>query len=421
MLAFVDVSKLIIDQVDVWNADGVLKNQIVSVQNGKIESILPSPQPALMKPKVLMPAGVDAQTHLRVPGQAHKETPLSGLRAALAGGYAAVLAMPNTKPVIDCVDVCHMAMSELREAQNETGVRAYLSAAMTIGQEGGAVVDMEALAAWGVKAFTDDGRGVAQDAVMEAVLQRAQHVPLPLLQHAEVPGHGGVLAPGPTQEKLGLKAYPASAEVDMVRRDLALLKRYPKARYHVLHISAPETFRLVVEAKKNALLVSSEVTPHHLYFASEDIPLTDTSFKMNPPLRSRREQEELITALQNGLIDFVSTDHAPHETAMKGQDFRAAAFGTGGLETTFRVLSHLYVKGLLTERRFVEVFSKKPAEFLGIQDDVGVLKVGRMFKAILCDPTAKATTVEARHIHSLSKNNCFIGATLPGSIEAVYL
>jgi dihydroorotase len=313
-----------------------------------------------------------------------------------------------------------MASFELCEAEKQTGVRAYLSAAITKDMKGQEPVDYQALAQWGVKAFTDDGVGVVKDELMEAVFQASSVTGLPVLQHAEYPGHGGVLAAGPVQEKIGSKPYPAAAEADMVARDLKLLAKYPKARYHVLHVSASETLELVADAKKRGLPVTCEVSPHHLWFSSHDIDEHNSAFKMNPPLRSPKDREALRQGLKSGLVDFVATDHAPHESTAKTENFKTAAFGTTGLETSLRVLLSLWKEGLLTPQDVVRCFAKKPAEFMGIADEFGNIEKDRPFKAVLVNPYTQ-DVVREEDLFSLSKNNCFVGHTLSGHVHAMFL
>ncbi len=416
----------VIKNVELWTAEGVEKGRDVEVHEGTVVSIHPSAEYASPvtiidgSGLVLMPAGVDPQVHLRVPGQEQKETPGTGLLAALRGGVAAVLSMPNTKPVIDSVKVCEMAAFELDEAEKQTGVRAYLSAAITKDLKGQEAVDYSALAEWGVKAFTDDGVGVVKDELMEAVFQASAETGLPVLQHAEYPGHGGVLAAGPVQEKIGSKPYPAAAEADMVARDLKLLAKYPKARYHVLHVSARETLQLVADAKRRGLPVTCEVSPHHLWFSSHDIDEHNSAFKMNPPLRSPEDRTALREALTSGVVDFVATDHAPHEPSVKTENFKTSAFGTTGLETSLRVLLSLWKEGLLTPQDVVRSFSKRPAEFLGIAEEFGTIAKGRPLKAALVNPYTQEM-VREDDLFSLSKNNCFVGQKLTGHVHAMFL
>jgi dihydroorotase len=434
-------SSLCVRNVSVWNADGTLSGQDVFVEGGRIEAIVPTGARALAPAGnraapganslqaeavidghglALMPAGVDPQVHLRVPGQPEKETPLTGLRACVRGAYAAILNMPNTRPVIDSPESLRQGREEVAAAAAETGVDVLWSAAATMGQAGQRLVDFDALAAAGIAAFTDDGKGVASDALMEQAFAALERLGIPFLQHAEVPGHGGALAPGPAQKKLGIAPYPAEAEWRMVERDLAQLRKHPRARYHVLHVSTKETVNLLRAARREGLRASGEASPHHLLLTVDDIPADDSSYKMNPPLRAEEDRLALLAALASGEIDFVATDHAPHEPGKKTGNFAEAAFGTTGLETSLRVLLHLRAQGKLSAERLVSAFSTKPAEFLGIGDRYGALRSGRPFHAALIDPDAGPTPIAVGDLESLSKNNCFLGRPLAGRIVRVF-
>jgi dihydroorotase len=420
---------LLIKNADLWNASGVRPGVDIAVKDGlvlKITKGLNRSDFAGFKEidacgLVILPAGVDAQVHLRVPGQENKETAESGLWAAVYGGVGALLTMPNTKPVLDNLSTLEIAKREVAGPEAETGVKVLFSAAMTMGQKGRECVDFDALARGGVSAFTDDGVGVADDGVMLQVFKGAARTGLPLLQHAEVPGHGGVLAAGPVQEAIGSVPYPESAEVDMVDRDLRLLKSVPEARYHVLHISAAGTLRSVNEARRSGLKVTCEVSPHHLFFTAEDIKEGNSSFKMNPPIRSATDRESLQAALASGACDFMATDHAPHEPEVKSLNFKTSAFGTTGLETSLRVLIDLWKKGAISETRLVDAWATAPARFLGVSSTFGEIAEGRPFNAVVCDVTAPTATVRESDFVGLSRNSCFIGTSLPGRIMATIL
>ncbi len=416
--------RFIMRNVSLWNSDGVDQGVDLAVKDGVVLEIarnLRSEDYADFREikgdgLVLLPAGVDAQVHLRVPGQHQKETASSGAWAAVAGGVGAILTMPNTKPVIDNIETLRSAKLEVAGAEAETGVKVFFSAAMTLGQKGRDCVDFKKLATEGVLAFTDDGVGVADDAVMRRVFEGAAKTGLPILQHAEVPGHGGVLAEGPVQRLLGGTAYPSSAEIDMVERDLRLMQGVPGARYHVLHVSAAETIQLVKSAKDKGLQVTCEVSPHHLFFSSDDIQSGNSSFKMNPPLRSRLDKEALISGLKAGDCDFMATDHAPHESEVKTENFKTSAFGTTGLETSLRVLIGLWRQKHLSIERLVEVWSKNPAKFLGVDAEFGKIAKGRPFNAVLCDVKAEESVLSEADFVGLSRNSCFIGSKLPGKV-----
>lgn len=418
----------VVSHVDLWRVSGVQSNVDLLVRNGKVVEIATHGAKTWFtertidgRGKVFMPAGVDAQVHLRVPGQPHKETAESGLWAAVHGGVGALLTMPNTKPVIDDTVSCELAKKELAPYVAKTGVQVLLSAAITKGQRGKELVDFQALKHAGVTAFTDDGVGVADDDVMRGALKSVAALKTPILQHAEIPGHGAVLADGPVQKQVGGTAYPVSAETDMVARDLRLLAEFPDARYHVLHVSSAKTIDLIEEARRKGLAVSCEVSPHHLFFCSEDIDPKVSSFKMNPPLRSADDRKVLQAALADGRCQFMATDHAPHEPDVKTENFKTSAFGTTGLETSLRVLIWMYQNGQLTPERLVDVWASSPAMFLGIADDFGDIAVGKVCNAVLVDVTAPPATISANDFVGLSKNSCFSGAELPGQIAATIL
>lgn len=206
----------------------------------------------------------------------------------------------------------------------------------------------------------------------------------------------------------------------MVKRDLTILKDYPRARYHVLHVSAHETLEEIAAAKQAGLPVSCEVTPHHLWFSSDDIKDDNTSFKMNPPLRGVQDRRALRHALAEGLIDFVATDHAPHEATAKGANFKTSAFGTTGLETSLRVLLTLVREGVLSPERLVQVFSSKPAAFLGLSREFGDVQPGRPMAAVLVNRN-ECQEVKDSDLYSLSKNSVFLGERLDGHIAGVFL
>ena len=419
---------LVIKNVDIWQADTTARGVDVYVTNGLFDGFRQDSLTASEDARsiidgsglVLMPAGVDPQVHLRVPGQLEKETASSGLAAAVKGGVGALLTMPNTQPVIDNVDAVAAAKKELETAVSDSGVEVLISAAITKNQKGKELVDFAALHKAGIAAFTDDGVGVMSDELMAAALAFSEESGLPVLQHAEMVGHGGVLAPGPAQERTGVKAYPFQAESDMVERDLKLLRDFPHARYHVLHVSSKATLDLVAEAKSSGLRASCEVSPHHLFFTSEDIDEKNTSFKMNPPLRSKLDREALVAGLADGTVDFVATDHAPHEPRVKETNLAAAAYGTTGLETSLQVLLTLHKKGQLSAKRLVEVFSYQPAKFLGLDNSFGQFTQGKPFRALLVDVQQEVNITED-HFAGKSKNSCFLGSDLQGSIKTVFL
>lgn len=404
-----------LENVDLWGPHKVQGSVDVLIEGGIVKEILKSESSSPAR-FCLIPSGVDAQVHLRVPGQEHKEDADTGLQAALCGGYGAILNMPNTLPVVDSPEVLKMAIDRVEEASRRYGVKVLFSSAVTKGLQGKDLVDFRAMAEAGAAAFTDDGLGVESDEKMEEALRQLAVLQRPFLQHAEFLGHGGVLAPGPVQKKLGLTPYPAEAENKMLERDLRLLEKHPQAKYHLLHATSKEAVDLIQSAKNKKLNVSAEVSPHHLFFNSEDIREDNTAFKMNPPIRQKEDQMALQKALFSGEFDFVATDHAPHAPDEKGEDFKKSNFGTIGLETSLPVLLHFYQTKALSAERLVQVFSTKPARFLGLDSTWGEIKLGQTLRAVVVDPKAAKKAFSESQIHSRSKNSCFLGKALPDAI-----
>lgn len=416
----------VLQDVDVWTSAGTQRSCDLEIRDGFLVSIKPAAaKSARLYRWAVLPSGVDTQVHMRTPGQWEKETPEAALRAAIAGGVGAVLTMPNTKPILDCVEALELGRSQVARAEDLTGVRVLWSVAATIAQKGEAVAPLEDLVKAGAVAVTDDGKGIASDEIQREIFMRIAPLGVPFLQHAETLGAAGPLAPGPVTKRLGLSPYDESHEVDMVARDLEMLRSLVREigdagrqiRYHLLHTSSARSIPLVLRAKAEGLRVTAEVSPHHLYFSSDEIDESNKSFKMNPPIRSVEDRAQLRAALASGEIDWVATDHAPHEAESKAKPFAQASFGTLGLETMLPVLLDMCAKGELTEARLVEVFSKRPAEFLGIGEDFGDLKVGKKFRATVVAPR-EPWTVRAFAHQSLSKNTCFDGVRLTGRVLA---
>ncbi len=419
----------VIQDVTIWNADGVAEHQDLAIAHHRVQSIQDTKpdqnhgttQVIDGKGLTLLPAGIDLHVHLRVPGQPEKETPETGLKAAMHGGYGVVMTMPNTYPVIDGLEALEEGRAQMQAWEEKTGVQVYWTSCITERMDGQKCVDFDAMAQAGVRAFTDDGKGVDSDDVMREALAYSAASGMPILQHAEFSGHGGVIAPCDVQKKLKVGAYPAEPEWTMVERDLQLLESFPKARYHVLHISSEKTVALLRQAQAKGLQATGEVTPHHLYFDVTAINPDNPSFKMNPPLREASDQAFLWEGLRDGTLSYMATDHAPHEPAAKPKDFGCCAFGTTGLETGLRVLLDGYQKGWLSPPRLVEVFSTQPAAFLHLQDTHGKIEVGRPFYAVLVDAQAQPKPIGPDDLQSKSKNNVFLGAPLAGQIKQVFL
>lgn len=357
---------------------------------------------------IVLPTGFDLQVHLRFPGQPSKETLEGGLESALYGGYDGILTMPNTNPFLDRPDVLKEAIADSKN--HSYPVQVLFTASGTKGMQGQEATDIDALAKAGAAAITDDGWGVKSAAAQEDIFRACARHNLLFQQHAEMPGHRGVATASAFQKSAGLPEYPRSAESEMIRRDVELLRKHKGARYHVLHVSTRESLAEIRKAKQEGLAVSAEVTPHHLIFANTDIPAESDArcsyFKMNPPLFAPEDRAALREALRDGTIDCVSTDHAPHETEMKAKGWLHGPFGTRGMETALSALLELVHLGELSLTRLEQVWSRAPRRLLApfAQDASGLLFV---------DPAA-AWTVDERDLPGISRNSCFLGHSLHG-------
>jgi dihydroorotase len=363
---------------------------------------------------IVAPGFIDIHVHLREPGQSHKETVASGTRAAAAGGFTSVCAMPNTSPVNDSPEITRWLQDPARDAQ----VNVFPIAAATIGSKGQQLTDFAALRKAGAVALTDDGKPILAEEIMRTALLGAGKLGIPVIQHAEDTRMtvGAVMNTSSTAFRLGLRGWPAEAESSLVERDINLVTE-TKAHYHVAHLSTAAALKAVRRAKRDRLRVSCEVTPHHFALTDENIGDYDTNFKMNPPLRSRSDREALIAGLADGSIDCVATDHAPHAASEKNQEFDRAPFGITGLETALGLcISILHVRTKIPLKRIVELLSTNPARVIGLAGR-GVLAKGSVADVTVFDP-AKKWTYHAAQSLSKSKNSPFDGWLLQGRVVA---
>ncbi|HEX7083284.1 MAG TPA: dihydroorotase [Gaiellaceae bacterium] len=363
---------------------------------------------------VLAPGFVDPHVHLRTPGREDEETIESGTAAAAAGGYCAILAMPNTDPVVDDADV----LRGLRErAEREAHVPVGFMAAITRGQAGAELTDLGELADAGAAAFTDDGRPVAAAGVMRRALQYNAITGRPIAVHCEEPTltRGGHAHAGPVAEELGIGGWPSLGESLMVGRDLALAAETHQP-VHLMHLSARESVEHLERALAQGVRASGEVTPHHLCLTEEAVRGLDPNVKMNPPLRSEDDRRALLDALREGTIQAVATDHAPHSREEKEAPFEEAPFGVIGLETAFAALyTHLVEPGLLRLETLLERMSAGPAAIFAL--DRPRIAVGAPANLALLDLNA-AWRVEPERLRSRSVNSWLLGARLRGAVVA---
>ncbi|HKV93187.1 MAG TPA: dihydroorotase [Candidatus Angelobacter sp.] len=363
---------------------------------------------------IVAPGFIDIHVHLREPGQSHKETIESGTRAAAAGGFTSICAMPNTSPVNDSAEITRWMIDPARNAH----VNVFPVAAATIGSRGDQLTDFAALKRAGAVALTDDGKPILDDSMMRQALTAAAALNVPVVQHAEDTRmtQGSVMNSGPTAFRLGLRGWPGEAESSMVERDIRLAAE-AKARYHVAHLSTAASLRAVRKAKRDHLRVTCEITPHHFTLLDEDVGDYNTNYKMNPPLRSRADREALLAGLADGAIDCVATDHAPHAAHEKNQEFDRAPFGITGLETALGLcISVLHYRHNIPLRRIVELLSTNPARVMNLQGR-GTLAVGARADVTIFDP-AKKWTYHAAQSLSKSKNSPFDGKQMQGKVMA---
>jgi dihydroorotase len=301
----------------------------------------------------LLPGFVDPHVHLRTPGQEYKEDLETGTRAAAAGGYCAVVAMPNTEPPLDAApELLALHEAAARDARVPVGFLACISRAM----EGEQLTDMSELRDAGALGFTDDGLPVVSAGLLRRALQYQKLCGGVLALHEEDPAlsAGGSMHEGVVSAALGIAGIPSVSESTMVARDAAVAA-YEDARVHFQHLSCAESVQAVASARENGARVTAEVTPHHLLLTHDDVRALDTRLKMNPPLRTAGDRAALIDALRAGVIDCVATDHAPHARDDKDVPFEQAAFGTTGLETAFATLhTELVLPGVMSLGLLVE-------------------------------------------------------------------
>ena len=331
----------------------------------------------------VLPGLVDMHVHLRDPGLTDKEDLCSGSRAAARGGVTTLLAMPNTKPVIDTPDRAAYVLNKAREV---SPVHILQAGSLTRGEEGRELSDIAGMARAGVKALSEDGKSVMDAGLCRQAFAQAAACGLLVCDHCEdlsIRGNG-CMNEDENARRLGLDGIPASVEDTITARDM-ILAAETGARLHLCHVSTEGVTRLLRFARENGWeQVSAEVCPHHLLLSSDDIPGDDPDYKMNPPLRTPRDVQALREALAAGLIDVISTDHAPHTQRDKEGSMRTAAFGIVGLETSLPLIyTHLVRTGILTLSQMVEKMSLNPARLLGLP--CGTLLPGHPADVILVD------------------------------------
>lgn len=361
--------------------------------------------------KAVMPGFIDLHVHLREPGFEYKETIETGSKAAARGGVTSICPMPNTKPAIDSPE----SVKDLLKRAECSPVHILPIGACTIGQEGKELADIEGMKDAGIVALSEDGKSVMDSALFRKSLKEAARLDLPMFSHCEDKAlvEGGVMNKGQKSEELGLPGITNSVEDVIVARDIIMSKEAGN-RLHLCHCSTADSVVLVEMAKKQGLPVSAEVCPHHFTMSDDEITEDNGRFKMNPPLRNRADVDALKEGLKTGIMEVISTDHAPHGKEEKDQSMLKAPFGIVGLETSFALgYTELVDKGVLTLSQLVEKMSVNPAKVLGI--DKGNLAPGKAADIVIADIT-KEYKIDSSKFVSKGKNTPFDGKKVKGRV-----
>ncbi|MBM2814676.1 MAG: dihydroorotase, multifunctional complex type [Ignavibacteria bacterium] len=364
---------------------------------------------------IAAPGFCDMHVHLREPGYEYKENIVSGTAAAVNGGFTAVVCMPNTEPPIDNVPVVEF----IRNQAAHLPVSVYIAGALTQKREGKHISCMYELSDSGVLMFTDDGNCVTDSDVMRRIFEYSSGRDLLISQHCEEHSltNSFAMNEGIHSAKLGLKGYPSVAEEIILSRDIMLSGYFNNRRYHASHISTGHSVDLIRNAKAQGLRVSCEVTPHHFCLTEDYLSGYDTNYKMNPPLRTKKDVDALLTGLSDGTIDCIATDHAPHALHEKNIEFEKASCGIIGLETSFGLsMTFLVHKGILSIHQLIEKMSCNPRKILGLRDIS--MKEGSCAEITIFAPD-KEWTVDKTKFKSRSDNTPFDGWHLKGKPEYV--
>lgn len=353
--------------------------------------------------KIVTPGLIDIHVHLREPGQSSKETIASGTKAAAAGGFTSIVAMPNTNPPVDGPNTIAWLLDRIEKTAL---VNVFVTGCISQKMQGEFLAPIGSMKKAGIVAITDDGHCIQNNELMRRALEYASMLDLPLFDHCQDYSltSGGVMNEGYWSTVLGLKGWPALAEEIIVGRNI-LLAEMTQAKVHCQHLSSIGSVRLIREAKERGISIYGEVTPHHLFLTDESIQGYNTNFKMNPPVRTKRDQEALKQGIADGTIEILASDHAPHCTYEKEVEFDQAPFGVLGLETELAI----YIKTLIDEqvidwKRMIAMLTSNPAKLLKL--DKGTLSYGVDADITVIDPGME-WMIRAEESLSLSRNTCF--------------
>lgn len=417
--------KLLITRARIASEDSpALSEADLLVEDGRIARIgtgLEAPEGARTidaRGRIAMPGMFDAHVHFREPGFENKECIASGCAAAINGGVTGVVMMPNTRPAIDSPQIVAQVLESARRA---SPIRVLTAGCVTKGREGRELAAIDGMRALGVRMLTDDGDTTADAALLLHAMQYAGEFGMFFASHCEEPSLAGprALNDGPTSYRLGIRGTPACAEEIIIDRDIRLA-RAAGAHLHIQHVST----RMGVETlrwwkQRGDVRVTAEAAPHHLLFTEDDIGDFDTAYKMNPPLRTRSDNEALVEGLIDGTIDLIATDHAPHTAFEKSLDFASAPNGITGLETALVSLHDAFVsKQVFGWDLVVKRYSAEPRRLMGLAP--ARVAEGEPADFLLFDPS-RDTTFDRGFMRSRSANTPFLGRTLRGSVDLVVL
>lgn len=363
----------------------------------------------------VMPGFIDLHVHLRDPGLEYKETLETGGKAAAHGGVTTVCAMPNTKPVIDTKERVEDVHTRAKE---DSPVHVIQLGAVTVGQAGEELADIEGMAEAGCHAISEDGKSVMNASLYREGMRRAAASGIAVFAHCEDIHmvEGGVMNADQKAEALGLKGITNAVEDVIVARDILLAKE-TGVQLHLCHCSTADSVRMVAEAKRDGLPVTAEVCPHHFIMTTDDITEDDGNFKMNPPLRSKADVEALREGLKNDIMDVIATDHAPHAEQEKDKSMKDAAFGIVGLETSAALTyTELVETGVLTPMQMAEKMSYNPAKILGLSEEKGSISEGKIADIVIFDPS-KEYEIDKHTFFSKGKNTPFHGRKVKGEVR----
>lgn len=362
-----------------------------------------------------IPGLVDMHVHLRDPGQTHKEDIITGCNAAAAGGVTSLLAMPNTNPTIDSTETVKYILDKAKNAK----ANVYVAASITKGLKSLEPTDLDELKSAGAIALSDDGRPVENTKFLSDAMKKAPELGMRVVAHCEdlFLADGGKINEGEVSQKLGVKGIPASAEDCGTAREIALAAALD-VPVHICHVSTKTSVALIRDAKARGVKVTAETAPHYFSLTEKELLRGDADYRMNPPLRTKADVEEIITGLLDGTLDAVATDHAPHTPEEKA-DFVKAPNGSIGMETSLAVgITYLVKTGIMSFEQLIEKMSVNPAKILGI--NAGTLSVGAPGDIAIVD-IDEVWTVDTEKLHGKSKNTPFKGKTLCGKVKKTIL